>query len=128
MQSLWLEAIFLLTLFWLLALTVILIRISKKTVEPKAIQAGGDLLNSTDLAKYFQYFSLVKYNPFSDTGGEQSFIFTLLNGQKTGVIITSLHGRGITRFYAKKIITGQSDQELSAEEKLALSQALHSKL
>jgi hypothetical protein len=36
-----------------------------------------------------------------------------------------LHGRGTTRFYAKRVIAGKTDQELSAEEKKALSEALN---
>ncbi len=71
-------------------------------------------------------WSLVRFNPFSDTGGEQSFVIALLNDSGDGLIITSLHGRGVARLYTKKVIKGVADQELSSEEKSALVQALKS--
>lgn len=69
-----------------------------------------------------RYWRLVRFNPFSDTGGDHSFILTLLDDQKNGIILTSLHGRGVTRFYAKSVSGGQADQELSEEEKKALKE------
>jgi hypothetical protein len=69
--------------------------------------------------------NLVRFNPFSDTGGEQSFVLSLLDGGGNGILLTSLHGRGITRVYAKRVIAGKTDQELSAEEKTALSKTLN---
>ena len=71
-------------------------------------------------------WSLVRFNPFSDTGGGQRFVIALLNDSGDGLIITSLHGRGVARFYTKKVTRGQADQELSSEEKTALAQALKS--
>jgi hypothetical protein len=93
-------------------------------LQKSKLPAHSNLGYTPDFSKFFRYFSLVKYNPFADTGGEQSFILTLLNGEKNGMIITSLHGRGVTRFYAKQINHGLADQELSAEEKHALTQAI----
>ncbi len=71
------------------------------------------------------HISLVKFNPFSDTGGDQSFVISLLDSQKNGILLTSLHNRDSTRIYAKKITLGKADQELSDEEKQALHQALN---
>jgi hypothetical protein len=70
-------------------------------------------------------FNLVRFNPFSDTGGEQSFVVSLLDGGGNGILLTSLHGRGVTRIYAKKVTAGKADQELSSEEKLALKEAIN---
>ena len=72
------------------------------------------------------FFSLHRFNPFSDTGGEQSFVVSLLDRGGNGILLTSLHGRGITRIYAKKVNAGKADQELSAEERNALTEALAS--
>jgi hypothetical protein len=58
-----------------------------------------------------------RFNPFSDTGGDQSFMLSLLDGHKTGVVITSLHSRENTRFYVKPVVEGQGDPyPLSADE------------
>lgn len=71
---------------------------------------------------HIQKIGLVRFNPFKDTGGDQSFILSLTDGHNTGVIISALYARSGTRWYAKKIIKGKSqDYELTDEEKMALS-------
>lgn len=67
---------------------------------------------------------MVKFNPFSEVGGQHSFVITLLDGAKSGIVLTGLHGRGLTRFYVKQIDQGQPDQKLSDEENECLRQAL----
>lgn len=98
---------------WLAVLTWILFRHIRR---PPAIP----LQSVSDF-----HLGLVKFNPFSDTGGDQSFVLSLLDSQKNGILLTSLHSRGITRIYAKNIILGKADQELSVEEKQALQQSLN---
>lgn len=68
--------------------------------------------------------AVIKYNPYNDTGGEQSFSLVLLDGKMDGVLLTSLHSRAGTRIYLKTIKKGQSELELSKEEKKVLSQAI----
>ena len=71
-----------------------------------------------------QKIGLVRFNPFSETGGNQSFSLALLNGEESGLVITSLHSREMTRIYSKPVKKGKSDgYELSAEEKQALKAA-----
>lgn len=73
---------------------------------------------------HLQKFSLVRFNPFGELGGEHSFALTLLNGEDNGVIITGLHTRERTRLYLKEIKKGKCKLELSREEKKALQNAL----
>ncbi|MBX3029378.1 MAG: DUF4446 family protein [Chloroflexi bacterium] len=68
-------------------------------------------------------FGIVRYNPFEDTGGNQSFALALLDDALNGVVITSLHARTGTRVYLRTIVRGASDTSLSAEETEALRQA-----
>lgn len=76
---------------------------------------------------HIQKVGLVRFNPFKDTGGDQSFILSLIDGNNTGVIISGLYSRSGTRWYAKKIVNGKSvEYELSEEEKKALDQAKQS--
>ena len=75
------------------------------------------------MARSVQHVGLVRYNPFEDTGGDQSFALALLDRVGNGVIISSLHGRTATRFYAKAVKAGQPGLSLSEEEALALKQA-----
>lgn len=67
---------------------------------------------------HLQHIGFLRFNPFSDTGGEQSFVLSLLDQHKNGVIFTSLHNRDMTRVYAKLLHHGESkDIPLSDEEK-----------
>lgn len=73
---------------------------------------------------YIQKVGLLRFNPFKDTGGDQSFILALVDAQNTGVIISSLHTRTGTRWYAKHVIKGKgAEYELSKEEEEALKNA-----
>lgn len=65
--------------------------------------------------------NVTRFNPFNDLGGDQSFILTILDQNDTGVIVTSLHNRDITRIYAKAIKNGEGDNiTLSKDEKSAI--------
>jgi hypothetical protein len=67
---------------------------------------------------------LVRFNPFEDTGGNQSFALAVLDGNGDGFVVSSLHARAGTRLYAKSVSRGASDSALSAEEAEALRQAM----
>lgn len=70
-----------------------------------------------------QRVGLVRFNPFEETGGDQSFAIALLDQHDNGVVISSLHNRAETRVYAKPIEGGRSQYTLSAEEEQALNLA-----
>jgi hypothetical protein len=73
-----------------------------------------------------QRVGLVRYNPFEDTGGNQSFALAITDAQANGFVISSLHSRTGTRVYAKAISGGRADGALSMEEAEALRVALSS--
>lgn len=66
---------------------------------------------------------IIRYNPFGDTGGDQSFALALLDDQGDGVVISSIFGRSDSRLYAKPVRGGKSKYTLSAEEDQAIIQA-----
>lgn len=70
-----------------------------------------------------QKISVVRYNPFGDTGGDQSFCLAVLDAHDSGYVLSSIHGRQGTRVYVKPIDFGKSKYQLSAEEQQALTQA-----
>ena len=72
----------------------------------------------------FQRVGLVRYNPFEETGGNQSFALALLDAAGDGWVLSSLHARSGTRVYAKGITGGRSDAGLSDEETAAIKQAM----
>lgn len=72
----------------------------------------------------FQKLGFLRFNPFTSTGGNQSFVLCLLDENDDGFVISSLHSRESTRIYAKRLEAGQSpDQVLSDEEKQVIKQA-----
>ena len=70
----------------------------------------------------------VRFNAFEGTGGggKQSFATALLNEKKDGVIISSLYGRERFSAFAKPIINGKTEFELSDEEQKVLTEAENS--
>ena len=77
--------------------------------------------------KHLQKYALVRFNPFDETGGDQSFTLSLLNADDEGFVVTSLHSRDVTRVYAKNVGVNNDKQkksELSKEEQEALAQAI----
>jgi len=74
--------------------------------------------------RYISKIGVVRFNPFEDTGGDQSFSLALLDEADDGVVISSLHGRHRTRLYSKPVRKGESiDYDFSEEEKEAIRKA-----
>jgi hypothetical protein len=71
-----------------------------------------------------QKVGVIRFNPFADTGGDQSFAVALLDAQGNGVVLSSLHGRADTRIFAKQVQAGRSKHALSDEEQDAIRKAL----
>ena len=70
-----------------------------------------------------QKIGLLRFNPFKETGGNQSFSIALLDSNNDGVIITSLYTREGNRIFAKPIKNSKSEYSLSEEEKKTIEQA-----
>lgn len=69
-------------------------------------------------------FAMVRFNPFKDVGGDQSFSVAMLNGKNNGIVISSLYTREGARIYSKAIQAGESEKyPLTDEEKEAIKLA-----
>jgi len=77
--------------------------------------------------KTIQKTGVVRFNPFNDIGGNQSFVIALLDDKNNGFVISSLFVKEGNRVYAKAIRDGKSDHLLSEEEKEAINRAMGSK-
>lgn len=124
---------------WLVVVTVILFilyrifkDLIKLTKEKEYINTVKDLKELRSDFEYFKKLSkadiqkvgLVKFNSFKEAGGDNSFSLVLLDGNKNGIIITSLHARERTRLYIKDVNSGKVNIKLSDEEEKALKKAL----
>lgn len=89
------------------------------------VQEVDDLAHRLEKAAYFdlQHLGVVRYNPFHDTGGDQSFAIALADGYGNGVVLSSLHARDVTRVYAKPLLHWESIHQLTDEEKKAIDLA-----
>ncbi len=140
----------LIALFWSFILTILFFRTSShynnltkgvsnkslRAVLEKIIKDDENILKEIDSLKnlyvkiekdsllHIQKIGLLRFNPFKDTGGDQSFIIALTDANDTGVVISGLYSRSGTRWYAKKVVQGKAiDHELSEEEKKAIKEA-----
>lgn len=91
-------------------------RASERMQEMEAMHAVIDRRTRRSL----QHIGLVRFNPFDDTGSDQSFAIALLDDQRDGIVISSLHGRANTRVFAKPVADGVSAHNLSDEESQAI--------
>jgi hypothetical protein len=97
---------------------------SNSSQEFSEIQKNLDQLTS-QIKNSVSKIGLVRFNPFDDMGGDQSFTLALLDHHKSGVIITSLHTRENTRIFAKLVKNGEGQSiSLSKDEKLAIVKAI----
>ncbi len=141
--------VLLLLLFWNIYLHYYLSKIKKRTRSFFASSEGKDLEEiiykqikktdkvddeikkiiednkriKSDLAKCVQKVSVVRFNPFGDVGGNQSFVIALLDNSLNGVIIQSLYSREGVRVYSKQIKGGKSEYALGKEEEEAIKMA-----
>jgi len=86
------------------------------------LAARSDVLEARS-ERAFQRIGFVRFNPFEDTGGNQSFALALLDAREDGIVISSLHTRTATRMYAKTVQAGRSDGAMSDEENQAVELA-----
>jgi hypothetical protein len=98
-------------------------RVHRVVREVDELAARTAVLEGT-AQRTLQHVALVRFNPFEDTGGNQSFALTIIDPRGDGLVISSLHARSGTRLYAKSIAGGTAETALSAEETEALRAAL----
>jgi hypothetical protein len=70
------------------------------------------------------YRSLVRYDAYNELSGQQSMSIALLDGTRSGIVLSCIHHRDQARVYAKQVLDGRSELELSPEEAEAVRAAL----
>lgn len=80
-------------------------------------------LVDTRLDKSIRNIQTIRFNPFVEAGGNQSFAISFINDEGDGVIISSLYARDRMSIFAKPIIKGSSTFELTEEEKEVLDKS-----
>ena len=98
-------------------------RVRKVVRDVDDVAARTSALES-DMRRSLGRLGLVRYNPFDDTGGNQSFALAIVDAAGDGFVVSSLHARQGTRVYAKAVAKGNAEVALSEEESAALQRAL----
>ncbi len=68
--------------------------------------------------------ALVRYDAYNELSGQQSVSIALLDDERSGIVLTSIHHRDQARVYAKQVHAGEGELELSPEEAEAVRVAL----
>jgi hypothetical protein len=68
--------------------------------------------------------ALVRYDAYNEMSGHQSLSIALLDRNRSGIVLTSIHHRDSARLYAKLVTAGSPELALSPEEEEALRLAL----
>ena len=77
-----------------------------------------------NLPSLVRHVGLVRFSPFHDTGGDQSFSMALLDGNGDGIVVSALHSRQDHKLYAKPVLHRSSRYPLTAEEKRAIDESV----
>ena len=70
------------------------------------------------------YTSLIRYDAMGELSGQQSSSMALLDSHRTGVVVSSILHRDQARVYVKQVRDGESELELSPEERQAIDAAM----
>ena len=104
--------------------TILALGESVKKLETAKENMQKDIVTiNQKLKKSIRGVEAVRFNPFPDQGGNQSFAVSFLDEEGDGLVLSSLYSRERMSIFAKPVKAGKSPYELTAEEKEALAKA-----
>jgi hypothetical protein len=68
--------------------------------------------------------SIVRYDAYEGTGGQQSASAAFLDATRTGIVVSAIQGRDYARIYMKELDQGRAPVALSPEEVEAVERAM----
>lgn len=93
-------------------------------LEQRSPVGEGDLSSLRhDIGQALRHVAVVRYDAFGDMGGRLSFSAAIIDDTGDGLVMSSIHGRGESRTYAKGVVGGDADATLTPEERQALAAA-----
>lgn len=103
---------------------IVLLGKKMKQIEETEAKIDKHLITVDNrLNKSIRGIETLRFNPFIDAGSNQSFAIAFMNDEGDGVVMSSLYARDRMSIFAKPIIKGKSEFELSSEEKDVLKKA-----
>ena len=71
-----------------------------------------------------QKIGVVRYNAYNDAGNDLSFAVALLDEKNNGIVFNGIYSREMSNIYAKPIIDGKCEYNITKEENEALNKAI----
>jgi hypothetical protein len=96
--------------------------VSSLPEDPRALRQEVAALKA-ESAQALRHVAVIRYDAFTDTGGQLSWSMALLDDSGSGVVLTSIQGRNESRTYAKNVTGWTSETQLSPEEEDAITHA-----
>jgi len=93
------------------------LKLTEEKIEKELIKINKKLKKS------IRGLEIIRFNPFSDQGSNQSFAIGMVNENGDGVVLSSLYSRERMSIFAKPVKNGESEYELTTEEKEVLEKA-----
>lgn len=100
--------------------------LERTTINEKTLlehKAGLEYIDAR-VKRSLRGYSLIRYNAYTDGGGDQSFASGFIDERGDGYILSVITNRNHTGIYAKKVVGGTAQQSLTREETEALKSAL----
>lgn len=95
-------------------------------LEKQLREAFLKIKNLEDISKKtVQKIGVVRFDPFNELGGKQSFAVAILDDRNTGFIISSIFVSESNRVFVKSVKEGKSEYTLSNEELEAIDKAIN---
>ena len=89
----------------------VLSRLEKTEEETKKLSLELEEIKKKSKSN-LRKIGIVRFNPFSEAGGDQSFSIAILDEKNNGIVLTSHYLRELNRVYAKPINIGKSHYSL----------------
>lgn len=96
---------------------ITVLKSAKEKIEKELVTINAKLKKS------IRGLETIRFNPFPDQGGNQSFAVGMLNEEGNGVVISSLYARDRMSVFAKPVKGGRAEYDLTQEEQEALAKA-----
>jgi Protein of unknown function (DUF4446) len=94
-------------------------------VEETAVRLEGRMATAEHrIDGSVAHTSLIRYDAWGEMSGQQSSTVALLDSTASGVVVSSILHRDQARVYVKQVHGGESELELSPEEREAIEAAM----
>lgn len=91
-------------------------RLEQAIVDLRSIVEDSGARTEDEFSGVLRMAGVVRFDAYEDMGGLQSWSVALLDGNRNGAVMTSLHSRDHARLYVKQVTAGVPAQPLSPEE------------